>query len=186
MEVGGSEILIGVTGGIAAYKAAALVSRLASFGAGVSVMMTESAARLVGPKTFQALSGRSVRVSLWEDTASAHPHIDAARKADLFCVAPATANMLAKAAWGIADDLVSTTILAFDGPVLLAPAMNSVMWSKPAVRRNVAQLKEDGFFFIGPESGPLSCGESGTGRMSEPEQILEAIEAILKGMGKPR
>ncbi len=174
------EILIGVTGGIAAYKTAILVSALVRSGRNVSVMMTESATKLVGPKTFQALSGRPVRVSLWEEDASAHPHIDAAIKADLFCVAPATANLLAKAACGIADDLLSTTILAFDGPILLAPAMNSVMWSKPATQRNIARLREDGFHFVGPETGRLSCGDHGVGRMAEPETILQEIEAILQ------
>lgn len=179
-----SEILIGVTGGIAAYKTAILTSRLVSAGAGVSVMMTEAAARLVGPKTFQALSGRSVRVSLWEDAASAHPHIDAGQRARLFCVAPATADILAKAAAGIADDLVSTTILAFDGPILFAPAMNRVMWSKPAVQRNIARLREDGFLFVGPETGRLSCGQNGIGRMAEPEAIFEKIVAVLKEIGE--
>lgn len=178
-EFQGIEILLGVTGGIAAFKAAALVSRLVSDGCSVSVMMTEAAAELVAPKTFQSLSGRPVRLSLWEDI-SAHPHIDAGRKADLFCVAPATADILAKAACGIADDLLSTSILAFDGPILLAPAMNCTMWSKPAVQRNVSRLEEDGFFFVGPESGRLSCGETGTGRMAEPEQIRGAILEILR------
>ena len=176
------EILIAVSGGIAAYKTAVLVSRLVRAGARVSVMMTEAGARLVGPKTFQALSGRPVRVSLWEDAASAHPHIDAGHAAEIFCIAPATADILAKAAAGIADDLLSTTILAFDGPILLAPAMNCAMWSKPAVQRNVARLREDGFHFVGPETGRLSCGQSGVGRMAEPEAILEKMAEIIKAV----
>ena len=186
MALKGTEILLGVTGGIAAFKAAALVSRLAAAGAGVSVMMTEAAAKLVSPQTFYSLSGRPVRLSLWSDPQSAHPHIAAGRDAQIFCVAPATADVMAKAAAGIADDLVSTTILAFDGPILLAPAMNRVMWSKPATQRNAAQLKEDGFYFVGPEIGRLSCGDEGIGRMAEPGAIQRAIEDILaKGAPKP-
>ena len=185
MTLQGKRILVGVTGGIAAYKSAAFVSRLVSAGADVNVMMTESAARLVAPKTFHSLSGHQVRLSLWEDAAAPHPHIDAGKGADLFCIAPATADILAKAAHGIADDLVSASILAFSGPILLAPAMNCVMWSKPAVQRNIAQLKEDGFLFIGPESGRLSCGQVGAGRMAEPEQIFAAITAVLGGTSTP-
>ncbi|MDO5552598.1 MAG: flavoprotein [Planctomycetia bacterium] len=172
------EILIGVTGGIAAYKVATLVSLLKRHGLGVSVMMTESAMQLVSPQTFSALSGRPVRSSLW-DRASAHPHIDLARVADLLCIAPATANIMAKSAHGLADDLVSTTILAFDGPIIMAPAMNRVMWEKPATQRNCEQLRNDGIELIGPESGHLSCGESGAGRMVEPETLFEAIMSRL-------
>ncbi len=174
----GREILIGVTGGIAAYKTAALVSKLTQAGAGVQVIMTRSAAKLVGPQTFEALSGRPVQLEVFGT--GSHPHIETARKADLFCIAPATANILAKAACGLADDLVSTVVLSFDGPILLAPAMNSVMWSKPSVRRNVAQLREDGFKFVEPEAGHLSCGEIGPGRMAEPETIFAAIAAELR------
>ena len=170
------EILIGVTGGIAAYKTATLVSRLVGNGFGVSVVMTQAATRLVTPKTFEALSGRPVRDDVF-DGAAAHLHIELARRASLFCIAPATANILAKAAHGIADDLLSTLCLSFDGPLFLAPAMNTVMWQKPAVQRNVRQLIEDGATIIGPESGRLSCGETGPGRMAEPETILEAILA---------
>lgn len=178
MSFAGREILIAVTGGIAAYKAAALVSRLVGSGAGVSVMMTASATELVGPKTFQALTGRPVRLNLWNDE-SAIPHIAAAKRAELLCVVPATANILAKAALGIADDLVSTTILAFAGPVLFAPAMNSVMWNKPATKRNIERLRDDGAFFIGPETGRLCCGDDGAGRMAEPDAILAEIERLL-------
>ena len=168
------EILLGVTGGIAAYKSAVIVSRLTQHGIGVTVIMTRSAAKLVAPQTFEALSGRPVRNSVFE-TKMSHAHIELARSADLFCIAPATANILAKAAHGIADDLVSTLMLSFDKSILFAPAMNSVMWNKPAVQRNVKQLREDGMFFIGPESGHLSCGETGVGRMTEPEKIVEII-----------
>jgi phosphopantothenoylcysteine decarboxylase/phosphopantothenate--cysteine ligase len=165
---------LGVTGGIAAYKSAVIVSRLIQRGIGVTVVMTHSATKLVTPQTFEALSGRPVHHSIFEAKMS-HAHIELARSADVFCIAPATANILAKAAHGIADDLVSTLILSFDKPILFAPAMNSVMWNKPSVQRNVKQLLNDGMFFIGPESGHLSCGETGIGRMAEPETIVEMI-----------
>jgi len=168
------EILLGITGGIAAYKSATIVSRLIQQGVGVTVVMTRSATKLVAPQTFEALSGRPVQYSVF-DAKMGHAHIDLARPADLFCIAPATANIIAKAAHGIADDLVSTLILSFDKPILFAPAMNSVMWNKPAVQRNIQQLRNDGMFFIGPESGHLSCGETGIGRMTEPEKIVETI-----------
>jgi phosphopantothenoylcysteine decarboxylase/phosphopantothenate--cysteine ligase len=172
------EVLIAVTGGIAAYKTAVLVSRLSQAGAGVSVIMTRSATRLVGPKTFEALSGRAVVTDEW--AVGAHPHIMAARKAELMCVAPATANVLAKAAMGLADEIVSTTLLAFNGPIIFAPAMNVQMWRKPPVQRNIAQLRADGRVIIGPESGHLSCGEVGEGRMAEPEEIFKVIAAELE------
>ena len=168
------EILLGITGGIAAYKSAIIVSRLTQSGIGVNVVMTRSATKLVAPQTFEALSGRPVRCSVF-GTNMSHVHIELARSADLFCIAPATANILAKAAHGIADDLVSTLILSFDKPILFAPAMNYSMWSKPSVQRNVEQLKSDGMLFIGPEAGHLSCGEAGIGRMTEPEAIIERI-----------
>ncbi len=175
----GRELLIGVTGGIAAYKTASLVSRLVQAGAGVSVVMTRSATKLVAPKTFEALSGRPVRTRTFGR--GGHPHIELAEAAELFCVAPATANVLAKAANGLADDLLSTTLLSFDGPVLMAPAMNCRMWEKPAVKRNVQQLRADGVVLIGPEEGYLSCGERGVGRMASPEQIFQAIAEQLEG-----
>lgn len=173
----GRELLVGVTGGIAAYKTAALVSRLVQAGAGVSVVMTRAATKLVGPKTFEALTGRPVRTRTFGP--GAHPHIEAAERAELFCIAPATANFLAKAAMGLADDLVSTVFLSFDGPVVVAPAMNVRMWNKPAVQRNVRQLRGDGCLLIGPEEGYLSCGTVGAGRMASPESIFELIEKTL-------
>ncbi len=172
------EILIGVTGGIAAYKTASLVSRLVQAGAGVTVVMTESATQLVAPRTFQSLTGRPVRVEMF-DAPEPFPHLDPARKADIFCVAPATANILAKAACGLADDLLATLLLAFDGPVLFAPAMNVTMWQRPAVQRNVKQLLTDGHFLVGPESGHLACGESGAGRMADVDAIYEKIGEML-------
>jgi phosphopantothenoylcysteine decarboxylase len=178
----GRELLIGVTGGIAAYKTAALVSQLVQAGAGVSVVMTRSATRLVAPKTFEALTGRPVRTRVFGP--GAHPHIELAANAELLCVAPATANILAKAACGIADDLLSTVLLAFDGPVLMAPAMNTLMWQKPAVQRNVAQLGADGVTLIEPEEGYLSCGMTGPGRMAEPEKIFRTIAERLEASHK--
>lgn len=178
MTFSSREILIAVTGGIAAYKAAVLVSQLVRGGAGVSVIMTASATELIGSKTFEALSGRPVRTGLWA-ASDPIPHIEAAKSAELLCVVPATANILAKAASGIADDLVSTTILAFSGPILFAPAMNSAMWGKPATQRNVRRLIDDGAQFIGPESGRLACGDDGAGRMAEPDEIFVQIERIL-------
>jgi len=177
----GRELLIGVTGGIAAYKTAGLVSRLVQAGAGVSVVMTRAATELVGPKTFEALTGRPVGLEMFGDISrdGAHPHIELAAKADLMCVAPATANILAKAAVGLADDLLSTVLLSFDGPILMAPAMNTHMWEKPPVQRNVDQLRADGVTLIGPEEGYLSCGTKGVGRMSDPDKIFDAIAAKL-------
>ena len=173
----GREVLIGVTGGIAAYKTAALVSRLVQAGAGVSVVMTRSATKLVGPKTFEALTGRPVRTRVFGR--GGHPHIEMAEAAELICVAPATANLLAKAAVGLADDLLSTTLLSFGGPIVMAPAMNCQMWERPAVKRNVEQLRADGVILIGPEEGYLSCGARGVGRMAAPEKIFEAIARQL-------
>jgi phosphopantothenoylcysteine decarboxylase/phosphopantothenate--cysteine ligase len=155
-----------------------LVSQLVQAGAGVTVIMTRAARRLVGPKTFEALTGRPVGHSVFGP--GGHPHIELARKAELLCVAPATANALAKAALGMGDDLLSTVILSFDGPILMAPAMNCEMWAKAAVQRNVTRLREDGVLFVGPESGYLSCGEVGAGRMAEPDAIRKAIEKIMK------
>ena len=173
----GRELLLGVSGGIAAYKAAALTSRLVQAGARLTVVMTHSATQLVAPKTFEALSGRPVLTELFGPIP--HPHIELAQQAELMCVAPATANILAKAACGLADDLLSTLLLSFEGPLIMAPAMNCRMWAKPAVQRNVAQLRADGVLFVDPAEGYLSCGEQGPGRMAEPETIFEAIRTAL-------
>jgi phosphopantothenoylcysteine decarboxylase/phosphopantothenate--cysteine ligase len=174
----GRELIIGVTGGIAAYKTAALVSKLVQAGAGVSVIMTRSATELVAPKTFEALTGRPVGLETFGP--GPHPHIELADRAELLCVAPATANLLAKAAHGLADDLLSTTLLAFHGPMILAPAMNVHMWHKAAVKRNLAQLRDDGMIIVEPESGHLSCGHVGEGRMAEPETLFAAIVEVLE------
>jgi phosphopantothenoylcysteine decarboxylase/phosphopantothenate--cysteine ligase len=177
----GRELIIGVTGGVAAYKTAALVSQLVQAGAGVTVVMTASAEQFIGAATFAALTGRAVVREVFDT--SAHPlgaHIDLAAKAQLLCVAPATANFMAKAACGLADDLLSTLYLAFPGPVLAAPAMNNAMWEKPAVQRNVAQLRSDGVRIIGPEEGWLSCRVKGMGRMASPERIFATICETLR------
>jgi len=175
------EIVVGVTGGVAAYKSAALVSQLVQAGAEVTVVMTAAAREFIGPVTFAALTGRPVACDSFNDPR--YPlgaHIELARQAAVLCVAPATANFLAKAAHGLADDLLSTLYLAFSGTVLLAPAMNATMWQQAAVQRNVAQLRSDGVQFVDPESGWLSCRDQGTGRMAAPETIVAAIEAIFQ------
>jgi phosphopantothenoylcysteine decarboxylase/phosphopantothenate--cysteine ligase len=173
-----AEILIGVTGGIAAYKTASIVSQLCQQGHGVSVVMTESALEFVGKPTFEALSGRPVRDSLFKSD-RIHTHIELSREADVFCIAPATANILSKAANGIADDLLSTLILSFEKTIIFAPAMNPSMWNKPVIQFNVQKLIEFGATIIYPESGRTSCGEQGTGRMAPPEIIINEIEKKL-------
>jgi len=174
------EILVGVTGGIAAYKTAALVSDLVQSGLGVTVVMTRSAQKFVGPATFRALTGRPVATRSFDaDDHPLGPHIELARQAQLLCVSPATADFLAKAAHGLADDLLSTMLLAFTGPVIVAPAMNKEMWSKAAVQRNLAQLRNDGYHVVDPGEGWLSCREAGTGRMAEPAEIAAAIHRLL-------
>jgi phosphopantothenoylcysteine decarboxylase/phosphopantothenate--cysteine ligase len=170
------EILIGVTGGIAAYKTAALVSKLVQAGANVSVVMTPAARKFVGVATFAALTGRPVPVRTF--AGREHPlgaHIELAQKAEILCIAPATANFLAKAATGLAGDLLSTLYLSCTCPVLLAPAMNGAMWEKPSVQRNVQRLRDDGVDFVLPEAGWLSCRQVGTGRMAEVETLFEEI-----------
>lgn len=165
-----------VTGGIAAYKTCHVVSELVQHGAEVTVAMTESAMRMVGPSTFQALSGRAVLTSLWSAEYAYDPqHIRLTREADVFVIAPATANIIGKLANGICDDLVSTIAVAADCPMILAPAMNDRMWAHPAVRVNAARLVECGYALIGPAEGWLACRTQGPGRMVEPEEILAAV-----------
>lgn len=173
-------LLIGVSGGVSAYKTAALVSRLVQDGHGVTVVMTAAAQRFVGAATFSALTGRRVLTDSFDlDDHPLGPHIELARGADLLCVAPATADLLGKAAHGLADDLLSTLLLSFTGPVLMAPAMNTEMWEKPAVRRNVAAVEADGVSIIQPGEGWLSCRDRGSGRMAEPDEIAAAIAAAM-------
>ncbi len=176
----GYEVLVCVSGGIAAYKTAVVVSRLVQDGAGVTVAMTRNARRFVGPTTFRALSGRPVLTTLWPaQDVGEMLHLDPSTAADLVVVAPATANVIGKLAGGIADDLVSTLLLGADCPVLLAPAMNTRMWQHAAVQRNIAFLREHGFMLVGPEEGWLACGDVGPGRMSEPDVLVEAIRTQL-------
>ncbi|MGB2755037.1 MAG: bifunctional phosphopantothenoylcysteine decarboxylase/phosphopantothenate--cysteine ligase CoaBC [Phycisphaerae bacterium] len=175
----GREILVGVTGGIAAYKTADLVSLLAQEGAAVSVVMTEHATRFVGPLTFQALSRRPVYTDLFAEGAYDTDHIALADRAEAAVVAPATANVIGKLAAGIADDLLSTVLVALRVPVILAPAMNEAMWNHPAVQANVETLRRRGVRFVGPEEGRLACGTEGLGRMAEPETILDAVIQTL-------
>ena len=176
----GREILLGVTGGIAAYKAADLASKLVQAGASVSVVLTRSAERFIGAATFEALTNRPVHRHLFAPREHFQgEHIGLARRAELMVVAPATANFLAKLAYGMADDLLSTLALTMTGPILVAPAMNSEMWRKPPVQRNVETIRQDGIHFVEPGDGWLSCGQVGPGRMAEPAEIFKCIAALL-------
>ncbi|MBR4540092.1 MAG: bifunctional phosphopantothenoylcysteine decarboxylase/phosphopantothenate--cysteine ligase CoaBC [Clostridia bacterium] len=180
MTLEGKTVVLGVTGGIAAYKACELTSRLRKAGAQVYVIMTQNACQFVAPLTFETLSNHPVvtdtfaRPSTWEVE-----HIALAKRADVFVIAPATANILAKMAHGIADDMLSTTVLATRAPVLVAPAMNTGMWENAATQENVQTLLRRGVRFVGPEGGFLACGDTGAGRMSEPSQIFDAIAETL-------
>ena len=180
MELQGKRIVLGVTGGIAAYKAAELVRLLGKDGVDVQVAMTGGAAHFVTPTTFQALSGKPVFADQWDARMpNAMAHIDLSREADLIVVAPASADFVARVAHGLADDLLATMVLARDCPLLLAPAMNRQMWENPATRRNVAQLAADGVHILGTASGEQACGEVGAGRMLEPEEIVEEVVAFF-------
>lgn len=171
-----SSLLLGVTGGIAAYKSAELVRLLKSEGWEVRVAMTPAATRFVAPLTFQALSGQPVLLDPWQaDTADGMDHIGAARKANVILVAPASADFLARLACGAADDLLATLCLARTCPLAVAPAMNPAMWNHPATQRNVQQLREDGVAVFGPDQGGTACGEEGFGRMAEPVALVEAL-----------
>jgi phosphopantothenoylcysteine decarboxylase/phosphopantothenate--cysteine ligase len=187
----GARILVGVTGGIAAYKTAMVVSRLAQSGAEVTVAMTEGATRFVTPLTFQALSGRPVYITPWEHIEASDPqHIALASAAQLAIVAPCTMDCMARLATGRSDDVVTLILSAIDRkrcPVLLAPAMNDVMWSQPATQRNLRTLREDAFEVIGPDEGWQACRHVGPGRMSEPEAILErAAQLLARAVSSPR
>jgi len=180
------EILLGVSGGVAAYKAADLCSRLVQLGAKVTVIMTESAHQFIGATTFEALTGRPVYSHAFK--AQEHfqgEHIGLARRAELFVIAPATAQTIARLAHGMADDLLSTTVLVTTVPVIVAPAMNCEMWAKPAVQRNVSQLVNDGFHIVGPAEGWLSCGQIGAGRMADPGIIVQEMERVVTGKTQP-
>lgn len=176
------EILLGVTGSIAAYKAAEIVRLCNKAGVGVTVVMTENAVRFVAPLTFSALTGRAVFTSMWAEEGGRFDenHISLRDRAEMLVIAPATANIIAKIRAGIADDLLSTTALSMKGPVLVAPAMNTVMFENAAVRDNIAALKERDVVFAEPGTGELACGDSGKGRLAEPKEIVERITELLR------
>jgi phosphopantothenoylcysteine decarboxylase / phosphopantothenate---cysteine ligase len=175
-----ARILLIISGGIAAYKSLELIRRLKDRGATVRVVMTSAARQFISPLSAATLSGQSVRDDLFSLTdEAAIGHIELSRAADLIVIAPASANILARMAAGLADDMATTVLLATDKRVLAAPAMNVRMWLHPATRRNLERLRDDGVLFVGPESGPMACGEFGPGRMAEPPAIVEAIEAAL-------
>ena len=173
-------VVVGVSGGIAAFKSAALVSRLAQRGFDVTVVLSEAAQEFVGAATFSALCDRAPVISAFDPRFPLGPHIELATACRLFIVAPATAHVIAGCALGLADGLIATLYLNMECPVVFAPAMSTPMWEKPAVARNVAQLMQDGVHMVGPDSGWLSCRKSGVGRMSEPDSILAACEKFLE------
>ncbi len=180
-DLSGYEVVVAVCGGIAAYKVCHVVSGLVQRGANVTVAMTESATRMVGPATFAALSGRPVLTSLWTIEASSDPqHVRLTDGLDLLLVAPATYNVIGKIAAGIADDLVSTLISAADGPILLAPAMNTRMWDNPVLQANLSRMKELNYRIIDPGEGWLACGMVGKGRMAEADDLLPAVVEQLR------
>ncbi len=174
------KIVLGITGGIAAYKAAELTRLLTKNNIEVQVVMTEAACQFITPVTMQALSGKPVFTHMWDASiANGMPHIELSRAADAIVIAPASADFIAKLTHGRADDLLSTLCLARECPLLVAPAMNKQMWENPATQRNVTQLQADGISILGPDSGVQACGETGLGRMLEPEQLLALVNAHL-------
>jgi phosphopantothenoylcysteine synthetase/decarboxylase len=176
----GREIVVGVCGGIAAYKVADVVSKLVQLGAGVTVCMTAEAQKFITPLTFEALSGRKVRMGTFDLVDTSDPqHIGLTERADLMLVAPATNNLLAKVAHGLCDDLVSLMVCAAACPVVFAPAMNNRMWAHPVARENVAKLAGLGYRFIGPDAGWLACRNVGPGRLSEPGRIVDEVTRML-------
>jgi phosphopantothenoylcysteine decarboxylase/phosphopantothenate--cysteine ligase len=185
MNLAGKKIVLGLTGGIACYKAAEFARALVKAGASVQVVMTEAARHFITPVTMQALSGHTVYTDQWDSRiANNMAHIDLTRDADAIIIAPCSADFMRKLVHGAADDLLSTLCLArpHDVPLLVAPAMNVEMWDKPATQRNVTQLKSDGITLLGPAAGDQACGETGLGRMLEPEQLLE----VLIGFFQPK
>lgn len=175
------KLLLGLTGGIAAYKAAELVRLLVKQGVEVQVVMTAAAQHFITPATLQALSGKRVFTDMWDESIdNGMPHIELSRQADAILIAPASADFLAKLAHGRADDLLSTLCLARDCPLLVAPAMNRQMWEHPATQRNVTLLQQDNVLILGPARGEQACGETGLGRMLEPEQLATMLDAALQ------
>jgi len=180
----GREIVVAICGGIAAYKVADVVSKLVQLGAGVTVCMTRGARKFITPLTFEALSGRPVRIGTFSLVESSDPqHISLTERADLMLVAPATNNIIAKVAHGLCDDLVSLMVCAAACPVVFAPAMNNRMWENPIAQENFAKLASLGYRFIGPEAGWLACRNVGAGRLSEPQKIVDEIVSILNSTG---
>ena len=177
----GKRILLGVTGSISVYKSCEIAREFIKGGAEVRVVMTHNAARFVDPMLFEVLTSGPVSVEMFPETGSKLAHIELSSWADLFLIAPATANLIGKAAAGIADDLLTSTLIAFGGPVLLAPAMNERMWANIAVQDNISLLRERGFDFVGPESGELACGDIGNGRLIAIEKIVAASERAIVG-----
>lgn len=176
----GRKIVLGVTGGVAAYKAAELVRLMGKAGADVHVVLTEGGARFITAVTFQALSGNTVWSDLWDARMPNNmAHIDLGRDADAILVAPATADFIARVVHGLADDLLTTLCLARDVPLIVAPAMNRQMWEAPPTQRNITQLRADGIAVFGPAAGDQACGEVGMGRMLEPEEIVEQLEGFF-------
>lgn len=176
MSLSGKNIVVGVTGGIAAYKAVDIVSRLRKLGVNVQVIMTESATQFVTPLTFQEISANPVVVSMWDGPKQWNvEHIALANMADAFLIAPATANIIGKVSSGIADDMLTTTVMATTAPVILAPAMNTQMFCNPIVQKNIIELKSLGYHFIEPASGRLACGTDGVGRLPEPCDIVDYV-----------
>ena len=179
-DLAGYELIVAVSGGIAAYKVCEVVSRLVQRGAGVTVAMTRAARRFVTPLTFQALSGRPVLTDLWKTGDDGDiQHIDITTRADLILVAPATANIIGKIAAGLADDVVTNLVISADSPVMLAPAMNNRMWASRAVQRNVAAVRQDGLQIVGPGEGWLACRSIGPGRMVEASDLVDAAATSL-------
>lgn len=176
----GKNVVLGVCGGIAAYKACDIVSRLKKLGANVDVIMTDSAAEFVAPLTFQTLSQNPVVQDMFEEVSAWDVrHISLAKKADVFLIAPATANIIGKMANGIADDMLSTTVMATKAKVMIAPAMNSAMYENAVLQRNIEVLKDLGCAFVEPESGRLACGDVGKGKLAQPEDIVEIVQQQL-------
>ena len=176
----GKTVLVGITGGIAAYKSAILVSKLRDAGAQVLVVMTRNATQFITPLTLQTLSGHPVYVEMFPPTTQeVAEHVWLGKKADLLLVAPATANIIGKAAAGIADDMLSTTIMAAQAPVIFAPAMHSQMYQNPIVQEKISQLKKLGYHFVGPVKGRLASGEEGMGRLAEIADIVDKVTQVL-------
>lgn len=190
MSLEKKKIVLGITGGIAAFKAASIASQLRKRGAEVKCIMTDHATKLITPLTMREISGNPVAVSMFDDVPEFNvEHIALARWADVFVIAPATADIIGKVANGIADDMLSTTVMATTAPVLIAPAMNTNMYLNPITQDNMAKLKKFGYHFIAPDSGHLACGIDGVGRLPEPDTIVDYIELLacrndlLKGEG---